>query len=124
MRQLLSAAFCYVGPVFAAAFVMGVVRVLVLAPALGEVGAVLVELPIILALSWFVAGWVLRQWPAARPWQIGALAFAMLMLAEVSLAAVLMSQTPTAFARGLMTLPGAIGLIGQIAFGLIPPLRR
>jgi hypothetical protein len=124
MRQLLSAAFWYFAPVFAAAFVLGVVRVMVLTPALGEIGAVLVELPVVLALSWFVAGRVTGRWPMAPSWQIGALAFAMLILAEVSLAAVLTGRTPAAFAADLMTVPGAIGLAGQIAFGLIPPLRR
>jgi hypothetical protein len=124
MRQLLSAAFCYVAAVFAAAFALGVVRVLILTPALGALGAVLLELPIVLALSWWVAGRVLRRWPDVVRWQIGALAFAMLIAAEVGLAVTLMGQTPAAFGAGLMTLPGAIGLAGQIVFGLIPALRR
>jgi hypothetical protein len=124
MRQLLQAAFCYFAPVFAAAFCLGVVRVLVLAPALGASGAVLLELPMVLALSWWVAGRVLQRWPAVVRWQVGALAFAMLMAAEAGLAVVLMGQTPAAFGAGLMTLPGAIGLAGQIAFGPIPALRR
>ena len=53
-RSLLAGA-AYFAVVFATGFALGVVRVLVTAPRLGETGAVLLEVPIILAASWFAA---------------------------------------------------------------------
>ena len=61
MRRTLAAAAAYFALVFSAAFVMGVVRNLVVAPRTGEVAAVLIETPLILAVSWFAAGWSIRR---------------------------------------------------------------
>ena len=43
--------------VFLIGFVFGSIRVLLLAPHLGETGAVSLETPIMLAASWFVWCW-------------------------------------------------------------------
>jgi hypothetical protein len=43
--------------VFLIGFILGTIRVLLLAPRLGETTAVLVEAPMILAASWFVCRW-------------------------------------------------------------------
>src|SRR6056297_2168880 len=85
---LARAAAAYAGLVFAAGIVLGTLRTLVLAPALGPLGAVLAELPVILALAWLALGGVLRRWPvparAAPRLALGALAFAMLIALEVA----------------------------------------
>lgn len=122
---LLAAALAYVLPVFAVAFCLGVLRVTLLQPALGPFLAVALELPVILALSWVVAGRVLRRWPFALPRRLatGALAFAFLMLAELTLALAL-GQTAARFAADFATPSGALGLAGQAVFGLIPALRQ
>lgn len=49
-------AVAYVGAVFAAGFVLGVLRTLWLAPAVGPLAAVAFELPLVLAFSTMVAG--------------------------------------------------------------------
>jgi hypothetical protein len=49
-----AAGMAYFTFVLAAEFVFGTVRVPVLTPHLGEIGAVLLELPIMLAVSWVV----------------------------------------------------------------------
>lgn len=118
------AAAAYFGIVFAAAFVLGAVRVLVVAPALGPLLAVALEVPLVLGLSWAVAGWVLRRWPVppSQRLHMGGVAFVLLMAAEAGLA-LAFGQSWGEFLRGLGTPAGLLGLAGQIGFAIIPALR-
>jgi hypothetical protein len=122
--MLLRPALAYVAPVFAAAFAFGALRVTLIAPAIGPLAAVALEVPLVLALSWVVAGRVLRRWPMSggQALGMGATAFLILMLAEFTLARLLQGQTPAAYASTFATAPGALGLAGQIGFALIPAL--
>lgn len=119
-------ALSYFAVVFAAAFAMGVVRVLILAPAIGAFAAVMVEVPLILALSWIVAGRTIERWPMTLPGRIGmgAIAFACLILTEFALATVAFGISPADYAADLATPAGILRFIGQIGFALIPPLRQ
>jgi hypothetical protein len=124
---VLRAALEYFGIVFALAFLLGVLRTVVLAPWLGPLPAVLVELPVVLAVAWLAAGRALRRWPVAAGGApallaMGALAFALLMLAEAALAPAL-GGSLAGWLAGFGTAEGAAGLAGQIAFALIPLLR-
>lgn len=123
--MILKPALAYVLPVFAAAFVIGALRVTLIAPQIGALAAVAIEVPLILLLGWFVAGRVLRRWPLTKvkARTMGALAFLILMLAEFALAFTLSGQSPAAYAASLITAAGALGLAGQIGFALIPALR-
>lgn len=60
---VLTAALAYSALVFAAGFALGTLRVLLLAPRLGEMAAVALELPVMLVLSWVAARAVLRRRP-------------------------------------------------------------
>jgi hypothetical protein len=124
--MILAPALAYFAPVFAAAFAFGALRVTLIAPAIGPLAAVALEVPLILALSWFVAGRVLARWPMPRGTALGlgVLAFLILMLVEVTLAWLLSGQAPSAYAATFLTPPGALGLAGQIGFALIPGLRN
>ena len=51
MHKIALSALVYVAAVFAAAFVLGTLRVLLVAPRLGELAAVALELPVVLCLS-------------------------------------------------------------------------
>ncbi len=120
------AALAYVFPVFAVAFVLGALRVTVLAPKVGPLAAVAIEVPLVLALSWVVAAHVLHRWPQPSPLRhlgLGALAFGILMLLELA-AALAFGQSVTQFLAAMATPPGALGLAGQIGFGLIPLIRQ
>ena len=55
MHRILSTSLLYFGLVFAAGFVLAPVRILFLAPRLGERLAELVELPLMILISWLVA---------------------------------------------------------------------
>ena len=47
----------YANIVFLIGFILGTIRVLLLAPRLGETTAVIAEVPVMLAASWFVCRW-------------------------------------------------------------------
>lgn len=108
--------------VFTVAFGFGVVRTLVVAPRVGPLWAVLIEAPLILAVSVAVARWLLRRRPLSMPQRavMGATAFALLMASEVALAAELGGQSPADWTASLVVLPGSIGLVAQLGFAAIP----
>jgi len=114
--------------VFLAGFVLGTIRVTLLAPTVGALPAVMIELPFILAIAWFVAGYLLRRLPldAARNEDIGAgvLAFLLLIVAEALLALQLSGRMPAEFLARMITPEGLVGLGGQIVFAALPTLRN
>jgi hypothetical protein len=119
-----SAAFAYFGLSFAIAFVLGAIRTLAVVPLAGEIAAVAIEAPIMLAVSWFVCRWTVTRFDVPRRIApracMGALAFALLMAAEFSLAVLAFGRTPSAFLASFGTVAGAIGLAAQMGYGLMP----
>ena len=120
---MLKPALAYALPVFAVAFILGALRVTLIAPHIGPLAAVALELPLVLALSWLVAGRVLQRWPQTPRLDMGLASFLLLMLLEFGTALAL-GQTPGQFLTAMATPPGALGLAGQIGFGLIPLVRQ
>jgi hypothetical protein len=117
------AAAAYWGAVFAFAFGLGIVRTLWLAPQIGALAAVLCEVPLVLAASWWTARRVAARCGITGRGEalaMGLIAFALLMAAEAALAGVLAGQSPAQWARSLMTPAGAAGLAGQVLFALMP----
>jgi hypothetical protein len=126
MRSAALAGCLYFALVFAAGVALGVPRALVLAPRTGPLAAVLLELPLILAVAWLVCGRLLARLavpgdPAARA-LMGGLAFALLIGAELLLA-LASGGTAAGFLAGLATPAGLLGLAGQAAFALLPLAR-
>lgn len=109
--------------VFAAGFVLGTVRTLVLAPRMGEVPAVLLEMPFILAICWLVWLRVLRRRALSRSVAVrgtaGATALALLLIAELLLGTAF-DGSPAAALRAWTTTAGLLGLAGQVLFGMMP----
>lgn len=124
----LRAGLAYFAIVFAAGFLLGTIRTLLLTPQFGAFTAVLIELPVILAIAWWACGGIIRRLrvPATRASRavMGASAIVLLILAEAALAALLGGQTIREFAASLATPPGAAGLAGQVVFALFPLIRR
>ena len=115
----------YFAAVFALGFALGTLRTLWLAPAIGPTPAVLAELPVMLGASWWLARRIVGR--AKLPSQraalaMGALAFALLMGAELALGVLAFGETPREWLTGLTRLPGSLGLAGQALFGLLPAL--
>lgn len=128
MKRAFFAGGLYFAIVFAAGFVLGAIRTTLIAPRLGEVGAVLLELPFMLAVSWIACGDIIRglkvRVGAADRAVMGAAAFALLMAAELGLAIVAFNEAPGEWAARLFSPAGLLGLAGQIAFAAMPLMRR
>ena len=122
-HQIARAAAAYWAAVFAFAFVLGIGRTLWLTPQIGALAATACEVPLTLAASWWTARRLTAHYRIAgarAALAMGLAAFAILMLAEVSLAGALSGQSLGAWLRSLATPAGALGLAGQVLFGLMP----
>lgn len=117
----------YFALVFAIGFGFGVVRQTLVIPRIGELAAVLLEVPLLLALAWPLCRRVVRRFAVAPLLAdrlvMGLVAFGLLMLAELLLAVTLAGQTPAQHWARYAELPVQIGLAGQILFALIPLLQ-
>ncbi|MES2632984.1 MAG: hypothetical protein V4669_08430 [Pseudomonadota bacterium] len=122
MKRAFFTGTIYVLAVFAGGFVLGVLRTLVLIPLLGEVAAVMVELPVILTIAWLVCRRILQRWPLSPLAAVGmgAVAFALLMVAEAGLSTVMAGRSLAEHLSLYSQLPHQIGLAGQLAFALFP----
>jgi hypothetical protein len=117
------AAISYWALIFVLGFVLGTVRVLWLAPLVGALPATALELPVMLAASWWAAGWLVRRFgiaEGAEALAMGVMAFALLMLAECWLAVALSGQTPAQWIAGFGEPHALLGLAGQVMFALMP----
>ena len=128
LRTAAIAGLAYVAIAFAAGFALGVLRVTLLAPRLGETTAVLIELPLMLALSWLACRWVIARFgvPATLTARatMGGLAFVILLLAEAALGTFGLGRTLAEHLASYQNLPERLGLAAQISFGLFPLLQR
>ena len=127
MATLARAATAYFLVVFFSGFIAGAVRVLFAAPSLGETAAILLELPLMLIVSWLACLWSVRRFavPAgigARA-SMGAIAFAQLMLAELAVARLIFHWSWAGFLTHYGTFDGLIGLGAQLEFAAFPVLE-
>ncbi|TIY03385.1 MAG: hypothetical protein E5V18_16480 [Mesorhizobium sp.] len=115
----------YFASVFAVGFALGTIRMLVLVPQLDELGAVAVELPVILTAAWIICGWLLRgrKLSLCEAAGTGAVAFVLLMLTEAALSVVLSGRTVIGHMALYAEPAHLLGLAGQIAFALFPVIR-
>ena len=124
--RALRAGVAYFALVFALGFAFGTVRTLLLArfPEIGRFAAVLVELPFLLTASWLICHHVIRRLAVPDTLRAraitGAVAFALLMLAEAVLDALLAGATLAGHFAQYLEPSHALGLAGQVAFGLMP----
>lgn len=118
----------YFALVFAAGFALGVVRVLIISPHFGEFAAVLLELPVILLVSWFACDWIVRTLRLSAEFKdrllMGGTAFGLLLLAEAGVATLGLGRSFDEHVSHYATLPAQIGLTGQVAFALFPLFQR
>ncbi|EXI92322.1 MAG: hypothetical protein AW12_00681 [Candidatus Accumulibacter sp. BA-94] len=122
MLKALQAGCTYFAGVFAVGFLLGVLRTLVLVPRVGETVAVLIELPVILGASWLICRRILRQASLSRAAAVvmGASAFALLMITELSISMLLANWSLAAHLALYAESAHRLGLAGQLAFALFP----
>lgn len=122
---MFGAGVVYFAIVFAAGFVFGTARAVLAADAPEmRLAAVAIELPLILAVSWFACRFVVRRFAmpaevAARA-GMGAVAFLLLMAAEAALGVGLAGRSLGEHFALYAEASHALGLVGQVVFGLLP----
>jgi hypothetical protein len=124
---LLRAGFTYFGFVFGAGFLLGAVRVLVLVPRLGARLAELSEMPLMAVVIVLAARHVLRRWPlpsATARLQVGGLALALLLAAELTLAALVQGQSPAQWIASRDPVSGPVYLAMLLVYALMPLVLR
>lgn len=125
LTKLLSAGFSYFVVVFTIGFVFGTIRYILFIPFLGELLAVLMELPIMLfasaiTCSWLIELFSLKNCSMGEMLLMGGVSFFLLMFAEFLLAVIILEQTLAFYIANLVTLVGLAGFSGQLAFALMP----
>ncbi len=124
MPRSVAAGSIYFAVVFAIGFALGVVRVLITGPKLGETAAVLLEVPVILTASWFVARWCVARFAvgsdAAERLTMGFVAFCLTMLAEMAMAVLLFGRSVPEHIATYSHSLGLVGLMAQFLFALLP----
>lgn len=121
------AGVAYAATVFAVGFLLGTLRVLVLAPRVGATAAVLIETPVILTASWYVWLYWMKRLAVGTEMRtgilVGAVAFITLMAFEVVLSIGLFERSMSEYLAGLRSPAGAIGFAAQVAFAAFPLLN-
>jgi len=124
LRSGIRAGTAYAATVFGIGFLLGSARVLLLAPRVGSTIAVSVETPVILAASWYVAGYWMKRLAVAAEIRtrtlVGVVAFITLMILEVALSVSLFHRSVGEYLAGLRSAAGAIGLAAQVCFATFP----
>ena len=117
--RCISAGLAYAVSVFTVGFALGTVRVLVFVPRFGATTSVLLESPVILAVSWILSK-VTTRWFHVRPdpmarGLMGGAALAVLMCLELAMSVLVFGRPASAFVPEYGTAPGLIGLAAQIS---------
>ncbi|WP_188945326.1 hypothetical protein [Polymorphobacter multimanifer] len=109
---------------FALGFSFGTLRVLVVAPRLGVLGATLLEVPLMLAAAFFICRWAIGRWhvpPVLSARGAMVLWFLVLLaLFETLVGVAFFGRTLAGTWAGLATPAGLIGLTAQIIAALLP----
>ncbi len=128
MLKIRRAVGLYFQIIFVLGFILGAIRVALVAPRIGDLAAVCIEVPLMLVASWFVSRWVITRTELPREigplLAVGLLSFLFLMIGEYVLASFIFHHTLDDYLAGFRTTAGSIGLAGQIAFGLMPLVHR
>jgi hypothetical protein len=124
LRAASWAGFVYTLGVFVFAFGVGMIRVTIVAPRLGALLAVIIEAPIVLAVSWRLSLWCTRRLNVSRDARarilMGAAAFSVLMLLELGFSVLIFGETVNHYFAKYTSTPGVIGLVMQGCFATLP----
>jgi hypothetical protein len=125
LPRILKAAACYCGLVLGTGFVLGMIRVPLLVPRLGERTAELIEMPVMFVAILVAARFILRRFhlpTRSVRLQVGFLALALSIAAELALTAALQEQSIRAYLAGRDPVSGSVYLGMLLLFALMPLL--
>ena len=127
-RRAFKAGLLYCAVVFAAGVVFGAIRYVWIAPLSGEMVAIWLEAPIMLAISWSASAWIVERLEVSESFLdrmlMGGVALAVLVCAEAVLAVLFNGHSIGEYLlfRGHSGL--LLGLLAQLGFAVFPILRR
>ncbi len=123
MVRILKAGLVYFALIFAAGFLLGLVRVPLLVPRLGVRFAELLEMPLMLLVVVCSARYVVRRY-RPLPWRsrllVGVVALSLLATAELLGAALLQGQTPAQYVASRDPVSGTVYLAMLLLFAAMP----
>jgi hypothetical protein len=125
VKTVLKAGLTYFVLVFAAGFVLGIVRILFLVPPLGTRYAELLEMPLMLAVIYFAARFVLRRFPlhsTGKQIGTGLLALLLLLVIEFTLVLGLQGLTFAQYTASRDPLAFSAYAVSLVIYGLMPYL--
>ena len=124
MIRTIKAGVAYFALVLGAGFVMGMVRVPLLVPRLGERTAELIEMPLMFVIILWSARFIVRKFalPASTPVRLGAglLALGLSVAAELLFAALLQDRSIAAYIASRDPVSGSVYLAMLGLFALMP----
>jgi len=125
--SLAKASIAYFAIVLGAGFVLGVVRVSLVVPRIGERWAELAEMPFMATVIYLGAGYILRHFPAigtpGRSLMTGVLALTLSVAAELALATVLQDRTLAQFIASRDKVSGSVYVAMLLVFAVMPRVR-
>lgn len=123
---VIRAGLAYFSVVFAAGFLLGMLRVLWVVPRLGERWAELAETPLMLLVSLLAARWVVRRFAvpdSSMPrLQVGLLALALLVCCELTVVLAMRGLTFTEYLETRDPVSGTAYLASLVLFAVLPAL--
>lgn len=124
MKRALAAASAYFLALFALGFVLETIRVIFVAPRVGELSATIAEVPVMSAAAYFICRWAIRHWQVPRttvirftmvPWFL-----TLLFAFEALLGATLFGRSVAEQWTVLGSPAGLVGISAQIIAALLP----
>jgi hypothetical protein len=108
--------------------VLGLVRTLWIAPLSGELVGILVEAPVMLAISWTACGWVTERLDVSDRFVdrlvMGGVALAVLVCAEAAIGMLAVGRPADEYFLRYGQSAVLLGLLAQLGFAVFPILRR
>ncbi|MEO5937795.1 MAG: hypothetical protein ABIQ43_02160 [Sphingomonas sp.] len=116
-RALIAATIFFLG-LFAVGFVLGTIRVIFVAPRIGQLAATIAEIPVMLVAAFFTSRWSIRHWQVVRKgavrWTMGIWFLILLAGFETVLGVTLFGRSIADQWVALAAPAGLIGLSGQL----------
>ncbi|CAN7293850.1 hypothetical protein LJR219_001432 [Phenylobacterium sp. LjRoot219] len=126
--RAIQAGLAYCAVVFAAGLVFGLMRSHWVTPLAGELVAVMLEAPVLLAIAWSACGWIAERFDVAQQFLdrlvMGGVALAVLICAEAVTALLLQHASLLTYFAAHGRSAVLLGLLVQLAFAVFPMIRQ
>lgn len=121
------AALLYVLAAFGMGFLLGPVREFLLMPIMGQLWALLTELPLMLVFCWWIAPRIIHRCavpPGGARLRMGFAALSILLALEFVTGMALRGRDLPAWLADFASWPGAVTLLAYLVFALLPRWSR